>query len=263
MTGFPGTREYRRIEFRLGPWRVALWMIAGGIGGIVLTHSLLPRLPQLAISFLQQGFHLQDMPAVLLFNDIVTVYFAAFFTGISALLQVTVALREERQLELLPAKPVRASEILAARTCPVFAATLLAGVAVSIGCVIAIAPYATNAGVTSVGAFSAGVVLTALVLVQLAALNVVFVRLHDRFHALLIACFVWLLPLMPTATFLYRPDLFEGHDRLTSYVVLASLIWNDAHLFWFGPASLVFAAIACILLVHAGGALLKSTGVDI
>jgi hypothetical protein len=262
MTGFPSTREYRRLEFRHAPWRVALWMAAGGIGGVLLTHSILPRLPHLAISFLQQGFRLQDMPAVLLFNDIVAVYFAAFFMGISALLQAVVALREERHLELLLAKPVRATEILAARTYPVFAATLLVGIAVSIGCVVAMAPYAANTGVTSTGAFSAGVVLTALVLVQLAALNVVFVRLHDRFHALLIACFVWLLPLMPAAAFLYRPDLFEGHDRVASYVVLASLIWNDAHLHWLGLASLGFAAIACVSLVRVAGVLLNNTGID-
>jgi hypothetical protein len=260
MAGVSSLRDYFLLEARHTPRRAPVLMTLAGASAIALCHLIFPRLPQKALAFMERGFLLRDMPAVLLFNDITAVYFAAFFVGLTGMLEVVVTPREEHRLELLLAKPVRPGAFLAARTWPVLATTLAVGVVVSAASAIAIGmEAASGASVSMMGGFGSGLSLTGLVLVQLSALGVGLVRMRDGFHALLVACGVWLLPMIPTATFLYRPDAFEGHEGLTSSIVLATLIWNDATLAWLGPVLLLAAIPICALLVRAGGALLERT----
>ena len=197
-----------------------------GIGEIVLMHTLVPRLPKQAMTFLQQGFHLNHIAAVLFCNDIFAVYFAAFFAGLAGLLRVLIAFRQERQ---------------AARSYAVLGSAFLTGMIVATGCVIATTPVDGN--VTSAGALGAAAAITAMVLTQLSILNILFVRIRNTVHALLIACFVWLVPMMPSAAFLYRPDLFEGHDRLMAGFVIVTFISNDKDWVWLGPTLLVVAVL--------------------
>jgi ABC-2 type transport system permease protein len=234
--------------------RLSLWWSIAGIGEIALMHALVPRLPKQAITFLQQGFHLNHIAAVLFCNDIVAVYFAAFFAGLAALSRVIIALREEPQLEPLLARPVTRAEFLAARSYFVLGSAFLAGMIVSIGCVIATKPVDGNP--TSTGALGAAAAITAMVLIQLSILNILFVRIRNTLYALLIACFVWLVPMMPSAAFLYRPDLFEGHDRLMASFVMVTFISNDKDWVWLGPTLLVVAVLFSILCIRLGGFLL-------
>lgn len=98
--------------------------------------------------------------------------------------------------------------------------------------------------------------MTAIVLVQLAALSFVFVRLVESMNAVLLALLVALVPMLPSAVFLYRPDLFAGRPVLAAMTVLAHLVWY-ATMAWLGP-SLLLVALACALVgVRAGGRLLQ------
>jgi hypothetical protein len=63
-------------------------------------------------------------------------------------------------------------------------------------------------------------------------LSVVVVPLllvRDSFQGLLIAFVIWIMPMFPSAVLLYRPDLYEGRDRLRDLIVLGpNLLWYDA-----------------------------------
>ncbi|WP_437673395.1 hypothetical protein [Sorangium sp. So ce131] len=253
-------RDYRLLEARHAPRRAPLVATAAGVAIIAGTHLLVPRMPRPALAILERGFRLDDMGAVLLANDHLAVSFIAFFVGVSGVLGAVVGPREERQLGLLLSKPVPAAAFLAARVWPVFAAAVLAGVVLSLACGLAVAPHAGGgASVTVAGAVGAGLALTAIALVQLALLTPIFVRVADAFHALLIAFVVWFVPLLPTAVFLYRPDLFEGRETLASLTVMTSLIWNDRTLAWLGPLALLAALALAVPSVRLAGALLERT----
>lgn len=252
--------RYTRLEARHAVGRTPLVGLVVGVALLALTQVLTPLLPAAAIDFLERAFHIQGLGAVILLNDYLALSTVLFFVGVSQLQRVTIAPREERHLDLLLSKPVSPRRLLAARAGPVLASTLGLGLALSAGCALAVAPYVGSGDGTVLGALSAGLVVSAATVVQLALVNLVFLVLADGFQALLVAFVAWVLPLMPTSVFLYRPDLFEGRAALTqALVVPANLIWNDAA----GPALAIGAVLAAIAAgaaaVVAGGGLLART----
>ena len=128
------------------------------------------------------------MAAVLLVNDLLAGYFAAFFVGITGLIEQLVAAREEGRLEILRSKPVPASAFLAARVLPVLVAATAVGVLVSITTAVAIRPYlAGQEMVTSGRALGGCLFLVSLAVFLLCALVPLLVKMRDSFHALLVA----------------------------------------------------------------------------
>jgi len=217
----------------------------------------MPLVPAAAIQLLERAFLLRGMGAVTLMNDYLAVYTVLFFAGLGQLNRAVITPREQRQLELLLSKPIRRTDFLAARCQPVLLATALLGVALGVACALAAAPYAGQ-DVTPLGAFGATLVILALVLMELALLNVVFLLLRDGFQALLVAFVVWVLPLIGTSVFIYRPDVFEGHPLATQLLVMpANLVWLDADVLLVGGALLLVAGLVCALLARVAGAVFE------
>lgn len=253
-------RDYILLEARHTPLRPPALMALIGVAVVAINHVLLPALPQPVLAFMARGFQLSGMGGVLLLNDFMVQYFAPFFVGLIGLVRILVTAREEHQLELFLVKPMTATDFLVGRTLPILITTLGVGLLIAGAMASASVPYTRGAEpISTAGAFGAGCVLIALVLVQLSALGIAFVGMRDSFHALLVACIVWLAPLMPTATFLYRPDVFEPRPHLTAWIVLPTLIWNDKTTAWIGPLSLLCVLPLCALLVHAAGLRLART----
>ncbi|MDC0720503.1 hypothetical protein [Nannocystis bainbridge] len=246
-----------RREWQFAPRRGPLIMMLVGIGGVVFTHQLLPLLPERAIGFMRAGFALEDMAAVLALNDLMAVYFPTFFVGLAGSLGVVLLAREEHRLELLLAKPVRAAALVAARATPVLGWTAAVGVVSSAAMAAAIASDSeAGSSVTPAGTFGSGLFLTAVVVVLLAALQLVFVKIRDPFAGLLVACAAWFGTSMPTAVLLYRPDAFARHPLALS-LVMPNLLWHDATMAWLGPLSLLIALPLAVALVLAAGAWLE------
>lgn len=249
--------DYRRAELRQAPYRIALYTCLAGLAMIAGCQLLFTRMPMQVIDFMRAAFHLGDLGGVVLFNDYVAVYFCAFFVGMFGLLGVVVGPREEHQLELLLSKPVPAADFLAARTWPVLTMLTVVGVVLAAGCALATLPYlGTHSSVSPAGALGAGLAMTAMVLVQVTALSVAFVRVAESMNALLLALLVALVPMLPSAVFLYRPDLFVDRPDLAAVTVLANLVWYDEILAWLGPTLLVLALLLAVVGVRAGGRLL-------
>lgn len=247
--------RYRRLEARHALGRAPLVGLVAGVGLLVATQVVLPLVPQTAIHLLEQAFRIRGMGAVVLLNDYLAVSTVLYFVGIAQLLQVIVGPREERQLDLLLTKPIAPATFLAARTTPVLVATGALGVLLSLGCALAMAPYAAaGADGTVLGAFGAGLVVTAVTILQLAVANIVFLRIADGFQALLVAFVLWVVPLLPASAFIYRPDLFEGSATATSALVApANLLWHDGAMPIVAGVALLVAGIAAAALVRLGG----------
>ncbi|WP_437968196.1 hypothetical protein WMF04_02380 [Sorangium sp. So ce260] len=251
-------RGYFALEARRAPRRTSLVAAIAGVLVVLGTHALLVRVPAQVIRFLEQAFEIEGTAAVLLINDLLAVYFVAYFVALAGLVDATVTAREEDRLELLLAKPIRARVLLAARTAPSLLAGAVAGAAVAVGAALAVAPYIEAGDMISVaGALGGGLFFVALAIALLSALLPLLVRMRDSFHALLVASAVWVAPLMPTAAFMYRPDAFEAREGLRDASVLASLLWNDAASAWLGPVALAIAVPLAILSITAAGVLLE------
>ncbi|MCY1061927.1 hypothetical protein [Nannocystis sp. SCPEA4] len=246
-----------RLEWRLASRRAALVVAGLGIVMVALTHVVIPRLPPRAIELMRLGFWLDDLAGVLVLNDLMAVYFPAFFVGLAGSLGVVLLAREEHRLEILLAKPIRAGDFVAARSLPALAATLLVGLVTSLAAAVALVAHGDVGGsVTPAGTFGGGLFLTAVALLLVAALQVVFVRLRDPFVGLLVACLVWLGTCIPSAVLLYRPDVYQANPGLADALTVASLLWHDATAAWLGPLALVLALPLAWLLVRAAGTLL-------
>lgn len=244
-----------RLEWRHGSSRPAILMTLVGVGALAASHLILSLVPERVITFMQLGFLLEDFGSVLLLNDLLAVYMAAFLVGITGALSVVIVAREERGLELLLAKPVSTTDLVTARSVPVLARMLVTGVGISLACglITALHPGVGDDAVSASGALGGGLALTALALVLVALLMISFVRLREPFHALLLASFVWLLTTMPAAVLLYRPDAFDGKPGLREAIVMATLVWNDATLAWLGWLLLLGALPLALGLVRISG----------
>lgn len=260
MSAAPSLRDYFVLEARHAPRRAPLAVALGGAAAVILSHLILPAMPAQAISFMEQAFRVEGLAAALVLNDLVAVYFAAFFVGAAGLLDAIVATREEHRLEILLTKPIRASTFLTARTLPVLGSSVVVGALVSLVMAIALVPHLdASASVSVAGALGGGLFLSALALVELAALEIVLVRMRDGFHGLLIAALVWMVAMIPVGTLMYRPDLFEGRDALANVICFASLVWHDATSAWLGPIALVAAVPIAALLIRVAAARLERT----
>jgi hypothetical protein len=262
MAASASLRHFFVVEARHTPWRAPLAMAVWGVLAVPGTHALIERLPPRAIRFMELAFRVEGMAAVLLVNDLVAVYMAVFFAGMTGLLSTVVAARETSRLEILLAKPVVARTLLAARVWPVLGTAAAAGLVVAATTAVTIQPYIVPGDQVSVaGAFGGSVFLIAFAVVLLAALVPAFVRMRDGFYAFLVGSAVWIGPVLPSAVLIYRPDLYEGQELLRSIVVLATLVWNDERSAWMGPLALALAPLCCAALVALAGRILERTGV--
>jgi ABC-type Na+ efflux pump permease subunit len=251
-------RDHVAREWRYAPRRDAVVIAIVGVGCVLFNHLVLPRFPERVLDFMQRGFRLADVAAVLALNDLMGVYFPTFFAGLANSLGVVLMAREEHRLELLLAKPVRARDFIAARLLPVLASTAVVGVSISAACAIAVAVHAgIGTSVSPAGALGSGLFLTALAVVLIAGLQIPFVRTRDPFIGWLLAAGLWLCTSIPTAVLLYRPDVYEARVALANSLAMPSLLWHDANLAWLGPLLLLAALPIATLLARAAGALLE------
>lgn len=254
-------RPYLVLEARAFAVRGPLVGLVTGAAMIAVTHLAVPRLPQAALTVLEKSFAIQGMPALLLLNDYLALYAALFFGAFAELSRALAAPREERQLELLLSKPVPAPLFVLARSVPVLVATWLVGALLGVATAIAIAPIESSASATAAGALGGSVITASVTVLLLAALTPLLVRSRDGFEALVIGFTAWILPLLPSTAFLYRPDLFEGKKALASALVApANLVWYDGSMLAAAPVITLICAALGAMFLAAAGRVLRRTG---
>ncbi|QRK06331.1 hypothetical protein JQX13_40525 [Archangium violaceum] len=239
-------RRYRLLEARHAVGWVPLLSLFVGIILVVLTAALIPRLPTAVNAFMERAFLIRGLGAVILLNEYIGIYFLAFFCGATGLMRALVEPRENRSLELLLSKPISRGAFLVARVGPVLLASTVVGVAMSLATALLVRPFTGDGATVSVaGALGSGLVFTALAVLLLSVLVVPLLRVRDALQGFLIAFVLWLVPVLPSAVLLYRPDLFDGRERLRELIVLgANFIWFDASMPLLGVIALAAAFVA-------------------
>lgn len=250
-------RRYRLLEARHALGAVPLVSLLVGIAVVFLTAMLIPLLPAAVNSFMERAFLIRGLGAVILVNEYAGIYFMAFFGGAAGLLRALVEPRENRSLELLLSKPISRRAFLMARVGPVLLSSMAVGAEMSLLTGLAVRPFTGEGSSVSVaGAIGSGLVFTALAVLLLCVLVIPLLLVRDAFQGLLIAFLMWMVPLIPTVLLLYRPDLYEGRERLRDVLVLGpNLVWFDASV-----PSLTALALA-VAFVGSWGALALGTRV--
>ncbi len=253
--------RYRLLEARHCLGWIPLVCLLTGIVITVLTVALIPRLPPAVNAFMERAFLIQGLGAVILLNAYIGIYLLVFFCGATGLMRALVEPRETRSLEMLLGKPLSRRAFLGARVTPLLFASAAVGVVMSLTLGLAVRPFTgPHASVSVPGALGSGLALTALAVVLLAVLVLPLLRVRDSLQGLFVASVLWLVPVAPTAVLLYRPDLYEGRERLRELIALGpNLVWFDPVMPRVGAAALLVAAGACWGLLALGARVFEHT----
>jgi ABC-type Na+ efflux pump permease subunit len=235
--------RYRSLEARHAAGWIPGVSLLVGIAVVLLTAWLIPLLPAQVNTFMERAFMIRGLGAVVLVNQYVGIYLLPFFAGAAGLMRVLVEPRENRSLEMLLSKPISRRVFLEARVAPVLLSSALVGVVMTGVTALAVRPLTGEGSSVSVaGTLGAGLILTSLAVLLLALLVVPLLLVRDSFQGLLIAFLVWVGPMMPSALLIYRPDLYEGRERLRELIALGpNLIWFDASMLRLGLLAVVVA----------------------
>jgi len=250
-------RRYRLIEARHALGWLPVVSLLVGIAIVVFTAMFMPLFPTPVITFMERAFLIRGMGAVILVNEYVGIYLMAFFGGAAGLMRALVEPRENRSLEMLLSKPISRRAFLMARVGPILLTSAGVGGVLSLVLGFVIWPFTGEGSNVSVaGAIGAGLIFTALAVLLLCVLVIPLLLVRDAFQGLLIAFGMWILPMFPTAVLLYRPDVYEGRDRLRDLLVLGpNFLWYDA------SVPLLTALALAMAFVGSWGALALGTRV--
>jgi hypothetical protein len=250
-------RRYRLLEARHALGWLPLVSLLVGIAVVVFTALVMPLFPTAVITFMERAFLIRGMGAVILVNEYIGIYMLAFFGGVTGLMRALVEPRENRSLEMLLSKPVSRRVFLMARVGPILLASTAVGVGMSLVLGLVVRPYTGEGSNVSIeGAVGSGLIFTALAVLLLCVLVVPLLLVRDAFQGLLIAFAMWIVPMFPTAVLLYRPDLYDGRDRLRDLIVLGpNLLWYDT------SVPLLTAIALAVAFVGSCGALVLGTRV--
>ncbi len=223
-------RRYRLLEARHAVGWVPLVSLLMGVAIVVFTAVLIPLLPTAVNAFMERAFLIRGLGAVILANEYIGIYMLTFFCGAAGLMRALVEPRENRSLEMLLSKPISRRAFLMARVGPVLLSSTAVGVVMSLATGLVVRPFTGEGSTVSVaGAIGSGLIFLALAVLLLSVLVVPLLLVHDAFQGLLIAFMLWVAPMFPTVVLLYRPDLYEGRERLRDLIVLGpNLLWYDA-----------------------------------
>jgi hypothetical protein len=241
---------YTRAELRRAVRPRHLVLLALGAAIAVVDAAITPRLPELAQGFLRDSLRLSSLADLILVNDYLGLYFIVFFAGAFELLRVYVGPAESRELDLYLAKPIGRAHFIAARSAPALVVTAVLGVGITVANALTLRLWLGDVALAPIVA--AGAVFTAACLALLALLDLVFLRLREVEHAVLLAFIVGVAPLLPTSVLIYRPDLFTA-ELPPALGFPASLLWRGGMSLGTAAGALLVAALVAAALVVVAG----------
>jgi ABC-type Na+ efflux pump permease subunit len=253
--------RYRLLEARHCLGWIPLVSLLTGVVLTVLTVRFIPLLPPAVNAFMERAFLIQGLGAVILLNAYIGIYLMVFFCGATGLMRALVEPRETRSLEMLLGKPLSRRAFLGARVTPLLLVSAAVGVVMTLTLGLVVRPFTgPHASVSVLGTLGSGLALTALAVLLLAVLVLPLLRVRDALQGLLVASVLWMVPMLPTAVLLYRPDLYEGRERLRELIALGpNLVWFDTAMPWVGVLAFLGAAVASWGLLALGARVFEHT----
>lgn len=241
---------YARAELRRAVRPRHLALLALGVAVAVVDAVITPLLPAFALDFLRTSLRLSSLADLILVNDYLGLYFIVFFAGAFELLRVYVGPAESRELDLYLAKPIGRAHFIAARSAPALASTVALGAGLTVANAVTLKLWLGDVALLPI--IAAGVAITAACLALLALLDLVFLRLREVEHAVLLAFVVGVAPLLPTSVLIYRPDVF-GAELPALVGFPASLLWGGGMSLGTAIAGLLGAVLLAVALVLLAG----------
>lgn len=234
MSPIPWT--YVRAE--LGREPLAAMGLGAGLFGavsILATCWAVPRLPESVLTLLSLTLAVEGLPALVLVNTLLAVWFVAYFVGAVVVIRAIAAPRAENGLDLLLVKPVPPAVFVWSRIAPGLGLCAVVGLGLSLTQLVGMWGL-FDGQLSAAGALGAGLTTVALAVAQLGLLAALTARSAELAGALGLAIAVFMAPLTPTSVFIYRPDLFpaEGVGR-TLFVAPTSLILHSEVIAWAWP----------------------------
>jgi hypothetical protein len=210
---------------------------AGLFGAVSILGTVwaIPRLPEGVLTLLSLTLAVEGLPALVLVNTLLAVWFVAYFVGAVVVLRAIPAPRAEGGLDILLVKPVSPTVFVWSRIVPALGLCAAVGLGLSLTQLVGMWGL-LDPGLSAAGALGAGLTTVAVSLAQLGALTALTARSTELAGALGLAIAVFMAPLLPTTVFIYRPDLFpaEGVGR-TLFVAPTNLIVHSEVIAWAWP----------------------------
>lgn len=187
----------------------------------------LPRSPESVYRFFQRVFELAGWPEIAVANDMAGLFFFVYWIGVFDVLTIYIQPLEERRLDLFLSKPLTRAEYLWAKLVPI----LLTLVAIfAIGVLVHWLALGTAGLAYPLRAFvGANFVLLAWTICLVSFANLAVMSARDTYTALLVAFVPMLASILPSTTYMYRPDIFTAAPHLRALLVFPlNLVWDPA-----------------------------------
>lgn len=243
------TKMEARMSFRAYHMYGLILLLLIGLA----SSLLLPMMPQTVYDLLTKGFQMKNWTQVIVFNDFISVFAIAFWIGIFDLFRIYILPTEERYLDIFLSKPLPRSQYLLARLLPTFGYLLGILLLCSLFYATKIALINGTTHFNALGFFLGMLVTAALTLFLLAVANYIFLFFKEMYHAIIVAFGIWLVPILPTAIMVYRPDQLVAKPQLKWFLYPANLLWFEQNallitvitvpLFLLGAAGMVWLAV--------------------
>ena len=238
MNPIPWT--YVRAELGREPL-AAMGLGAALFGAISIlgTCWAVPRLPEGVLTVLSLSLAVEGLPALVLVNTLLAVWFVAYFVGAVVVLRAIPAPRAEGGLDILLVKPVPPAVFVWSRILPALGLSAAVGLALSVTQVIGLWGF-LGADLSIATVLGIGLTTVAIAIAQLGALTALTARTTELAGALGVAIAVFMAPMTPMSVFIYRPDLFpaEGVGR-TLFVMPTNLIVHSGVITWAWPVVMI------------------------
>lgn len=233
---------YVRAELSREPL-AAMGLGAGLFGAVSILGTVwaVPRLPEGVLTVLSLSLAVEGLPALVLVNTLLAVWFVAYFVGAVVVLRAIPAPRAEGGLDILLVKPVPPAVFVWSRVLPALGLCAAVGLALSVTQLLGMWGL-LGADLSAAGVLGVGLTTVAVSIAQLGALTALTARTTELAGALGVAIAVFMAPLTPTSVFIYRPDLFpaEGIHR-TLFVAPTNLIVHSDVLAWAWPMGMILS----------------------
>lgn len=236
-----------RQELSRQPKRWQLVLLVCNLFVACFVSWLTPRLSAPVLEFLHRVFEVDNLTDFVLLNDYLNVYMLFYWLVFFELLAILVIPSEEGYLSLFLSKPLTRRQYLLTRLLPVLGLALLLDFVLVLGSAGAI--LLLN-GATDFywSRYLAGMTLClGLSLLMVLLVQALLLWLRDTYNAIIAGFAGLLVPILPSALLMYRPDLFEANPALRWWIVFpVNLIWlQDAVIplaLWLVPVLLLLSA---------------------
>ncbi len=215
-----------QLEFQKQPKRWQGILVSFNLLTAFLVSFILPQMPENIFAFLARFFKMNNQTEMILLNDYLGLYVVVFWVAFFEYLRIFVIPAEEGYLQILLSKPLTKRQYLLNTLIPALSSALGWGLFLMAGTGLGIA-LINGLNDFKLGNYLAisGICVALGLLMGLLSLFLLL-WFKDTYNAILIGFAIWLIPILPSALFMYRPDVFVAKPWLSWLLVFpANLIW--------------------------------------